>query len=75
MTGGMIRRAENIECDHLTDLAFRSKAYWGYSSEFMQACREELAVTPDKMASQHFCLLRLCGRGFCGWLLCAGASF
>ncbi len=29
----------------LTDIAFRSKAHWGYSSEFMEACRHELVVT------------------------------
>jgi GNAT superfamily N-acetyltransferase len=33
------------ETRHLSDLAFRSKAHWGYSSEFMDACREELSVS------------------------------
>jgi len=33
----------------LSDLAFRSKALWGYSDEFMEGCREELALTPDEI--------------------------
>ena len=32
----------------------RSKAYWGYSAEFMEACREELSVSPEKMESSRF---------------------
>ncbi|HIF08892.1 MAG TPA: hypothetical protein EYQ81_02945 [Sneathiellales bacterium] len=30
----------------LTDLAFRSKAHWGYDAGFMAACRGELTVPP-----------------------------
>jgi hypothetical protein len=32
----MIRPARHDEASLLTDLAFRSKAYWGYSEEFME---------------------------------------
>ena len=39
-----IRQALPSDVEHLSGLAFRSKSYWGYSDEFMQACREELAV-------------------------------
>ncbi len=42
-----IRRAELSEADALTDLAMRSKAYWGYDDQFMAECREELTVQPD----------------------------
>ncbi|MDN4094710.1 GNAT family N-acetyltransferase [Brevibacillus agri] len=35
------------EAGALSDLCFRSKAYWGYSDAFMEACREDLTVTPD----------------------------
>lgn len=38
----------------MSELAFDSKAYWGYSSEFMQACRQELSVTPEKLESVLF---------------------
>ena len=39
-----IRQALLSEVEHLSELAFRSKSYWGYSDEFMQACLEELTV-------------------------------
>jgi hypothetical protein len=40
-----IRQAIFGEGQLLSDLAFRSKAYWGYSSEFMEACQAELTVS------------------------------
>ncbi len=40
-----LREAKINEGPLLSDLAFRSKAYWGYSAEFMEACREELTYT------------------------------
>ena len=39
-----IRQALPSEVEHLSELAFRSKSYWGYSDQFMQACLEELTV-------------------------------
>ncbi len=42
-----IRRAELSEAEALTDLAMRSKAYWGYDEQFMAQCREGLTVQPD----------------------------
>ena len=39
-----IRQALPTEVEHLSELAFRSKSYWGYSDRFMQACLEELTV-------------------------------
>ena len=39
-----IRQALPSEVGHLSELAFRSKSHWGYSDQFMQACREELTV-------------------------------
>lgn len=43
--GQRIRAARRDEAAALSDLAFRSKAYWGYPREFMEACREELSIT------------------------------
>ena len=40
-----IRSARPEEAESLSALALRSKAYWGYSADFMQACREELTLT------------------------------
>lgn len=31
----------------LSDLCLRSKAYWGYDSAFMEACRDELTLTNE----------------------------
>lgn len=39
-----IRQALSSEVKHLSELAFRSKSYWGYSDRFMQACLEELTL-------------------------------
>ena len=39
-----IRRALPNEVEHLSGLAFRSKAHWGYSDQFMEACRAELTL-------------------------------
>lgn len=40
-----IRQAEPAEALAISSLALRSKAYWGYSEEFMAACREELTYS------------------------------
>jgi GNAT superfamily N-acetyltransferase len=36
------------ECSELTELAMRSKAHWGYDSEFMANVRADLEVIPEK---------------------------
>ncbi|MFC8685217.1 GNAT family N-acetyltransferase [Brevibacillus porteri] len=41
-----IRRAKGHEASELSELAYRSKAYWGYSDEFMEACRDDLTLAP-----------------------------
>ncbi|MEO1160614.1 MAG: GNAT family N-acetyltransferase [Pseudomonadota bacterium] len=45
-----MRRAVATDADALSDLAFRSKASNGYDADFMEACRDELAVTPEIIA-------------------------
>lgn len=42
----IIRPARVDDAETLTDIAMRAKAHWGYSDEFMRACRGELTVTP-----------------------------
>jgi GNAT superfamily N-acetyltransferase len=42
-----IRDAVPREAAALSALAFRSKAHWGYSAEFMEACRPELTISPS----------------------------
>lgn len=41
----LIREANPREAKFISRLAIRSKAYWGYSSAFMQACTSELTMT------------------------------
>lgn len=45
-----VRAARAEEAGRLTELALRAKASWGYDAAFMAACREELTLTPEKMA-------------------------
>ena len=40
-----IRRALPSEAASQSALARRSKAVWGYSPEFMEACRDELTLS------------------------------
>jgi GNAT superfamily N-acetyltransferase len=47
-----IRPARPDELDLLSSLALRSKGHWGYSPEFLEACRQELTVTPDRLSSE-----------------------
>ena len=46
-----IRTAKIYEAEEISELAMRSKAYWGYSESFMEACRKELTVTAQAMNS------------------------
>ena len=46
-----IRPAVASEAEHLSALALRSKAHWGYSTEFLEACREELSYDSEYMRS------------------------
>jgi GNAT superfamily N-acetyltransferase len=61
-----IRPAKGDEAALLGDLALRSKAHWGYSDEFMEACTEELTYTREEVAAGGFWVLEDDGevRGF-----------
>ena len=45
-----IRKAEAGEAQALTALCLRSKAHWGYDSEFMRLCVSSLTVSEDAIA-------------------------
>ncbi|MEO1298031.1 MAG: GNAT family N-acetyltransferase [Cyanobacteria bacterium J06636_16] len=49
-----LREAKPEDAPVLSKLAMHSKAYWGYSDEFMEACREELTTTPEKIRDSAF---------------------
>lgn len=51
-----VRPARGREAALLSELAARSKAHWGYSSEFLEACRAELTFTPEQIEREPFCL-------------------
>lgn len=42
-------RPEELPLAHT--LCLRSKAHWGYDAAFMAACREELRLTPEDLAT------------------------
>jgi len=46
----LIRPAVASEAADLTALVIRSKAYWGYSAEFMEQAASELSVTEQEIA-------------------------
>jgi GNAT superfamily N-acetyltransferase len=48
-----IRSARAGEAGLLSELALRSKAYWGYSPEFIEACRAELSYREEQLRSKH----------------------
>lgn len=45
----LYRTPRSADCAALTDLCLRSKAHWGYSDAFIEACRTELSVTPAQL--------------------------
>lgn len=50
----VLRQASKMDADALSDLSFRSKASNGYDADFMEACHDELAVTPETIAEGEF---------------------
>jgi GNAT superfamily N-acetyltransferase len=49
--GGRIRPARPAEAEHLSALAIRSKAHWGYDAAFMAACVPALTVNAEWIGS------------------------
>ncbi len=46
-SNAVIRVARPTDAERLTAIALASKAHWGYSADFMAACRAELTVTAN----------------------------
>ncbi|WP_344049663.1 GNAT family N-acetyltransferase [Streptomyces thermoalcalitolerans] len=57
-----IRPARAAEAGTLTDLALRSKAYWGYDAQFMEACRDELTLAADEVTRRRAMVAERDGR-------------
>ncbi len=64
-----IRRALETEGAALSDLSMRSKQSNGYDDAFMDACRDELAVTPERLQADEYWVAD--ADGICG---CASLS-
>jgi GNAT superfamily N-acetyltransferase len=47
-----IRRARPDEAPAISELAFRSKAHWGYDREFLETCREDLSLSPREITDK-----------------------
>jgi GNAT superfamily N-acetyltransferase len=48
------RLAQENDAQCLSELAIRSKGYWGYSAEFMVACVDELSVSVQSINDDGF---------------------
>ncbi len=49
-----IRQAKLSDSEVISNLALSSKAYWGYSPDFINACRQELTFFPQDIQNNHF---------------------
>jgi GNAT superfamily N-acetyltransferase len=63
----VLRAARPAEAGLLSDLALASKAHWGYDAEFLEACRDELTLTPEDVVARRAAVVERDGRvvGFC----------
>jgi GNAT superfamily N-acetyltransferase len=55
-------KAEPIDAEHLTDLTFRSKAFWGYDPLQMEQWRDELSVSREYLEKNQAYKLMVRGR-------------
>jgi len=52
----------------LSDLALRSKAHWGYSRSFLDACRSELTVDASRFGTDDYrCFVAVTGDSILGF--------
>ncbi|GAA0454470.1 N-acetyltransferase [Actinoplanes capillaceus] len=58
----MIRLARVEEAGALSEVALRSKAYWGYDEPFLEACRAELTLLPGEVSSRRTSVAEIDGR-------------
>ena len=70
-----LRPARAGESRLLSELALRSKAHWGYSPEFLEACRAELSYGEEQLQSEHMRFFVLeSARGIVGFYALAHQS-
>lgn len=71
MANFTVRAAREDEGQVLSDLSMRSKQSNGYDDAFMEACRGELAVTPERLRADEYWVADADTDGICG---CASLS-
>ena len=70
-----IRGAYPHEADSLSRLAVRSKGHWGYSQEFLDACRSELTVDASRFGTDGYeCFVAHDGDSILGFYALARVS-
>ena len=52
-----IRPARPDEAKLLTELNWRSKAYWGYDDDFINLVRDDMQITTDDVTKEHVYVL------------------
>ena len=57
-----LRAPRADELGALSGLCLRSKAYWGYDDVFISACRDELSMRPEDIASDTVIVAEIDGR-------------
>ncbi len=72
-----IRRAIRADAVALSDLAFRSKSYWGYDAAFLESLRSALTVAAEYLVQCPVYLATEGGRlgGFYGFRVVDGEPF
>jgi GNAT superfamily N-acetyltransferase len=48
VTTDVLRVAVPTDAVRISEVAFRSKGYWGYDAQFMAACRDDLTTLPEE---------------------------
>ena len=61
VTNMKLRPPQEHELEALSALCLRSKAVWGYDPAFLDACRVELTIRPDELASSAVCVAEHAG--------------
>lgn len=76
MTGPLnIRLASPEEAGFLSGLALRSKGHWGYSQCFLDSCRAELTVDPDRIGTANYqCFVAANGNTVVGFYILENVS-
>lgn len=57
-----LRPAQPGEAALLTELALRSKGYWGYDQAFLDSCRAELTIAPDEVPGRCIVVAEAAGQ-------------